>query len=294
MRLIGHLSDESQARIFGDYLLVSGFENTVEHDPPSGWGIWIAEEDRIDTAKSLLEDFRKSPEASRYQEAATGASAIRTGKRRDQARWESKVKGRRTLFRQTLASGLAPLTLVLIVLSVIAYILLHVPGRGHAFLEWLFISGYGPGAVLPEVRSGQVWRLITPIFLHFGILHILFNMLWLRDLGGAIEGRLGTAYLAWLVLALAVGSNLAQYFMGGSPNFGGMSGVVYGLLGYIWIRGKLDPACGFFLHPSTMMMMLLWFGAAFTGVLGNVANWAHAGGLILGMAIGYMEASRSH
>ena len=63
------------------------------------------------------------------------------------------------------------------------------------FLEW--------NTALPEIRHGQLWRLITPIFIHFGPLHIFFNMLWLRDLGSMIEGRQSSWRLALLVLVIA-------------------------------------------------------------------------------------------
>src|SRR5690606_24136644 len=118
-----------------------------------------------------------------------------------------------------------------------------------AFITWL------PG--LPEIRRGEVWRLFTPMFIHFGFLHILFNMLWLRDLGSMIEHRESGLRLLILVLVVSSFSNLAQYTIaipgfpslsGGAPNFGGMSGVVYGLLGYVWIRGKFDPSSGLQLH----------------------------------------------
>jgi GlpG protein len=117
-------------------------------------------------------------------------------------------------------------------------------------------------------------------------------MLWLRDLGAIVEGRHGTWYFALMVLALSAASNLAQYLITGSPKFGGMSGVVYGLLGYVWIRGKFDPLSGLFLHQVTVIFMLIWFAAGFAGVVGNMANWAHAGGLLLGMAWGYISAQQ--
>ena len=119
---------------------------------------------------------------------------------------------------------------------------------------------------LPEILHGQLWRLVTPIFIHFGVLHIFFNMLWLRDLGSMIEGRQSSWLLAVLVLVIAACSNLAQFCFGG-PMFGGMSGVVYGLLGYIWMRGKFDPGSGLYLHPSTVTMMIIWFFACFTPAL---------------------------
>jgi GlpG protein len=122
-----------------------------------------------------------------------------------------------------------------------------------------------------------------------GFIHILFNMLWLYDLGGMIERRLGTLQLLLMVTAIGVASNLAQYFVSG-PRFGGMSGVVYGLLGYIWIRGKLDPGSGFFLHPTIAMMMLIWLLFGYTGAL-NMANTVHTVGLITGLAWGAAAAS---
>ena len=111
------------------------------------------------------------------------------------------------------------------------------------YIQW------DPG--LPEVRRGQVWRLFTPMFLHFDILHILFNMLWLRDLGSMIEARKTSWLLLLLVLVIAGTSNVAQYLVSG-PAFGGMSGVVYGLLGYIWMQGRFNPASRLSLQPQTV------------------------------------------
>jgi len=64
---------------------------------------------------------------------------------------------------------------------------------------------------LVEVRGGEVWRLVTPIFIHFSIFHILFNCMMAYQLGGAIEMNRGSTRLALLVLLTAVPSNLAQF-----------------------------------------------------------------------------------
>jgi GlpG protein len=114
-------------------------------------------------------------------------------------------------------------------------------------------------------------------------------MLWLKDLGTMIEVRQGSLFLGLQVLVIGVISNLAQYFWSG-PNFVGMSGVVYGLLGYIWIRGRFDPASGLSLNQGVVTMMIFWFFLCLTGVVGNVANATHAAGLISGMAWGYLAA----
>jgi GlpG protein len=153
---------------------------------------------------------------------------------------------------------------------------------GH-FLEW--------NTSLPEICHGQIWRLITPIFIHFGTWHILFNLLWLHDLGSMIEGRQSSGRLAVLVLVIGACSNLAQFYYRG-PMFGGMSGVVYGLLGYVWIRGKFDPGSGLYLHPTTVIMMILWFLACFTPLVPNVANAVHTVGFGMGIAWGYLSSLR--
>src|SRR5262249_30186577 len=149
--------------------------------------------------------------------------------------------------------GFGPLTFALITISVIVFFLSRF-GYEPQRVMVLAMTNYSLDDAatvtwdnsLPEIRHGEVWRLITPIFIHFGVLHIVFNMLWLRDLGSMIEGRQSSTYLVLLVVVIAAGSNLGQFYFGHGPAFGGMSGVVYGLLGYIWLRGKFDPASGLF------------------------------------------------
>jgi GlpG protein len=159
-------------------------------------------------------------------------------------------------------------------------------------VDYLAISDLAFPKDLPEVRAGQLWRLLTPIFLHFHILHIFFNMLWLRDLGTIIESISGTLQLLLLVLVTGIISNVAQYFTDWPALFGGMSGVVYALLGYIWIRGKFDLTSGYFLHPSTVMMMILWLVLGYIPHLlpFQMANSAHLAGLASGAAWGYLAA----
>jgi GlpG protein len=138
---------------------------------------------------------------------------------------------------------------------------------------------------LPEVRHGEVWRLITPIFVHFGILHIVFNMLMLKDLGTMIEVRRGGWSLIGMVIGFGIASNLLQYWYNG-PAFGGMSGVLYGLFGYVWMRGRWDPSSGLYLPQQVVMSMMIWFVLCAVNIIPNVANAAHAGGLMAGIIWG--------
>jgi GlpG protein len=133
-----------------------------------------------------------------------------------------------------------------------------------------------------QIVKGQVWRVVTPIFLHFGILHFIFNMFWLRDLGGVLETKHGTLWLAMFIGASAVLSNVAQAIVTG-PYFGGMSGVVYALFGYCWMSGVLRPYDGIVLRREIVILMLAWLVLCFTGLLGPIANTAHLVGLLAGV-----------
>jgi GlpG protein len=133
--------------------------------------------------------------------------------------------------------------------------------------------------------------LITPIFIHFGLQHLLFNMLVLRDLGGIVETCQGSRRLALLVVVFALGSNLGQYVLAG-PFFGGMSGVLYGIFGYIWVRSQCDPGSGLALSPLTVGIMLVWFFLCLYGVVGTVANGAHGVGLVMGIVWGGLPLAK--
>jgi GlpG protein len=294
MRLIGHLAEEKAARTFGDYLYVQKIENHLEFEKADGWGIWINDEDRIEEATNLLAAFRSNSSDPKYLAKAKAAPELRAEAEKGEASYRKKLSDRRHLFRPLDSYGFGPLTFVLIAISVTTFLLSRL-GKDPQPILGLFITDFttsGPfGASLPEIRHGQLWRVITPIFIHFSVLHILFNMLWLRDLGSMIEGRQSTWMLAILVLAIAACSNLGQFLVAG-PVFGGMSGVVYGLLGYIWMRGKFDPGSGLHLQPSTVTMMIIWFFVCFTPIMPHVANAAHAVGLIMGIAWGYLSSLR--
>jgi GlpG protein len=73
--------------------------------------------------------------------------------------------------------------------------------------------------------------------------------------------------------------------------FGGMSGVVYGLLCYMWIQGKFNPAGDLSLNPQIVTFMIAWFFLCLTGLLRvDVANTAHAAGAVVGGVWGYLGA----
>jgi GlpG protein len=279
MRLIGHLKNESSAKTLANYLVSLDIRNLVEADA-EGWAIWVYSEDQIEAGRQALSNYLHDPGDSRFEHASQNAAVVEERKRREKTRFDERV---RTPDRIWVSSAIGPATLTLIVVSVAVTLLANL-NPASPIRQWLAISQTYYG-ILPEVRRGEIWRLLTPIFIHADVLHILFNMLMLRDLGSLVENRQGSKVLLPLVLTIGIGSNLGQYFYSG-PGFEGMSGVVYGLLGYIWLRGQCDPASGLHLAPMTLAVMLIWFFLCLLNVIPHAANVCHAAGLLMGMMIG--------
>lgn len=144
-----------------------------------------------------------------------------------------------------------------------------------------------------SLAAGQWWRLVTPMLVHFGVLHLAMNSLWFWELGRRIEWRQGSAMLFGLTLLYSLVSNLAQYVFGGPAIFGGLSGVLYGLLGHCWLFQRLAPNPYFRLPPGVVGMMLVWLLVCLSGLIGalgfgEIANAAHVGGLVVGCATGVL------
>lgn len=141
--------------------------------------------------------------------------------------------------------------------------------------------------------SGQLWRLLTPMLIHFGILHLAMNSLWYWELGRRIEARQGAVMLLGLTLLFSLAANFAQYLHAGPSLFGGLSGVLYGLLGHCWIFQRLAPTPAYRLPPGVLVMMLVWLLICMTGIFellqfGAIANAAHVGGLLAGCLTGLL------
>jgi GlpG protein len=299
MRSIGEIDNEDQAKRFGDYLLVSGIPCDIEDEEDGTWSIWVHDDDQIEKAEAELSQFNQEPEDPRYKKAKTKAENIRLEEAKaDELAAKRQIDVRTQVFGQE--TGATPyLTYFMIGLCVLAAFFTKVGTAPEANAQWTITEYVMDGSMirwlpgLPEIRSGHLWRVITPIFLHFGFMHIIFNLYWLHYLGGGLEGRLGMFKFALFILFTAALSNIGQYIVEGSPSFGGMSGVNYALFGYIWIRGDRDPSFGIQLDRSTITLLLIWFAICFTGLVGNIANTAHTVGLVAGAAWGWFAAHQN-
>lgn len=321
MRQAGVIANEADARRFVDYLLTLQIEAKAE---PTGdqFAIWIREEADLARGKQELQAFLQNPADARYVDVAKQADALRKQTEARNRAIQRNMVDVRHRWSSPAMRGPRPVTFMLIGISVLVVLITNVGKNMKPIDPYLFMTAISPDGhiptqaeiervmkefpgeniyenpqalarlfnyyddSLPEIRHGQLWRLITPIFIHMSWMHLLFNMWMLFVLGGTIEDRFGSGWFLALVLLTAVISNLTQFAWKG-PIFGGMSGVNYALFGYIWMKSKFDPMSGLYISERDVFLMLVWFVVCFTGWLGPVANGAHAGGLISGAIIGY-------
>jgi GlpG protein len=146
-----------------------------------------------------------------------------------------------------------------------------------------------------NLKTGELWRLWTPMFIHFGWAHLLFNLLWIWEIGRRIELLHKASTILIIAGVSSVVANLTQYWLSGPVLFGGISGVVYAFLGYALVWSYRRPNRSFGLPPGLYIFMLVWLLLGVSGVLdklnfGSVANGAHLGGVIAGAVLGLMAS----
>jgi len=296
MRQIWLFEQANQAQACSDFIASRDIANTLLAGDGDAQELWIREEAELPKARELLQEYLADPLAERFQQAAIKGRRRKKEQEKKARQPSAILDARTTIFNRSSAVSRGAVTLLLIVVCAAIFIFSKL-GEDLFYLRPFLISGT---RVLPDqglvwiplwesLKNGDLWRLFTPMFIHFGLMHIFFNMMWLLDLGSMVEQRRGSIFLIFFIAAISASSNLAQYFFG-NPLFGGMSGVNYGLVGYIWMKGKYDPASGLGLHKNTILMMVGWYLACLVGIIPHVANAAHTAGFAGGIAWGFLTS----
>ncbi|MGY3929174.1 rhomboid family intramembrane serine protease GlpG [Aeromonas simiae] len=269
------LDNARMAQALVDYLGTLGIPCELTQSE-LGVTVWLADEQRLAQAQQEVKRFLAEPTHPRYMEAS----------------WQTGRADARIDYSRGMIDPLTdflhhsgPLTLLMLIACVAIYAL---DAIGLPLFEAL---AFHPD--LTHFVDWQVWRFFTPSLIHLSLLHLVFNLLWWWFLGGQIEQRIGSGKLLTLTLVSAAFSNTAEFLASG-PYFGGLSGVVYALLGYGWLRGRLQPDCGIQMPPALMGFMLLWLALGFTGLLGPIGNLAHLGGLLVGLAQAWLDRRGHH
>jgi GlpG protein len=193
----------------------------------------------------------------------------------------------------------APLTLSLIIACcLMLYLAPLVEANAWTYALMFPDFSYGTrmivlSSVAQNFSISTFLKMISPILLHGGLVHLAFNMMWTWELGKRIERAQSSLSFGCTVVVIAIFSNTIQYLWGGGNNFGGMSGVVYGLFTYIWMWQLVDPKKGMNLPVSLIVFMLLSLAVMTYLGLSMIANAAHMGGFLTGIVYGVLTAALS-
>jgi membrane associated rhomboid family serine protease len=170
---------------------------------------------------------------------------------------------------------------------------------GIAFLAVVATVRWQTGASIEQFTFNdecwwrEPWRLLTPVLFHVNAFHLLFNLYWFWIFGSQIEQAFGSGRTLGINVLLAVGSGIAEVALldGGV----GLSGVVYGQFGLLWVLGRTDSRFRDIVDHQTAQWMIGWFFLCIAMTVAgqwNIGNVAHGSGWILGMLLGWTIAAR--
>ncbi len=172
-----------------------------------------------------------------------------------------------------------PVTTFVIVAAVVVTILYM---SNVTAVHWLFANQ-------TAVWDGQLWRLLTSVFLHDRgtPLHILFNAIMMWRLGKGIENWMGSLRFAGFFIAAGVGSSAAQFLTGVGGI--GLSGVVYAFAGLLFALRNEEEFAAELMPPGLIRLLVIWFFVCIALTHFNwypVANMAHGAGAVIGWLFG--------
>lgn len=229
----------------------------------------LCQHNKLTQAKEEFEQFIKHPYHSKYQQAAWQHG--------ETVNVDSNELTLLATFKESFLAHAGIVTLLVFFFCWLVFLASNLGWAQSIFAQLKFYSHLSVDAFLAEP-----WRIIGPAFFHFSWLHIVFNTMWWWQLGGSIEQTLGKSTLLNLLLISAIASNLGQFLVSGA-NFGGLSGVVYALVGFVWWFGYLAPEKGLSLSKPIIGFLLFWLALGYADLLPvDMANTAHLLGLISG------------
>jgi GlpG protein len=268
MLMITSFANPRVAQAFVDYMQTQGVILTIQHHEHSD--IWLADESQAERVRAELVRFMENPSDPRYLAASWQLGQTSSG-----------LHYRRFPLRAVLQERGGPLTFIVFAACVLVFILMSIIGD-QAVMVWLSWP-FG------EAVQYEVWRYFTHAVMHFSLVHIIFNLFWWWYLGGMVEKRLGSGKLLVITIISALLSGFFQFHLTG-PWFGGLSGVVYALIGYVWLRGERDPQRTVFLPRAlaiftVVVLIAEWFNVSNT----TVSTGAHTAGLLIGLAMALVD-----
>lgn len=265
------LPNPRAAQAFIDYMASRQIELRLTQENSTGFSLWLVNADDLIEAKAELKHFLADPGNAKYQQASWLMAESRT----------AKFHYKSTHFGTMIKAKAGPFTLGVMLLVIIVFLLQNF-GYAQITFQWLHFPATSP-------QSWQVWRWLTHALLHFSAAHLIFNLLWWWQFGGDIEKRLGSGVLVKLFIVSAAVSGLGQYWIDG-VNFGGLSGVVYALAGYLWMMSIRRPDLSLYMPKPLIIFMIIWLLLGYVQPFLSIANTAHLAGLVTGVVFGLLDS----
>lgn len=310
MRRIGGDLTREQAERFGDYLFTRDIHVVTEMASDNSYEVWAKEEDQLQLAREELAQFRSDPEAARYRvdRKANDLRRRKEKEQREKLKLQQQFKPRAV---PVAGAGSSSLVVALVIACAAASLLTNFGSisRGQiARAEGQIpfsIKLYSQLTLVPilvdphdvtqteevhplsGIMRGEVWRLVTPLLLHGGVMHLLFNGIMLFQLGRIVEVFRGPWFMLMLFLIGGIVGMFAQAYapvsLGGSMQVIGASGGVLALFTYLWLRPMVEPTLPFRMPPFNVAIVLGFVVLCMIpGFMPNVANIAHLGGMAVG------------
>ncbi|NOI16249.1 rhomboid family intramembrane serine protease GlpG [Vibrio hepatarius] len=268
------LANPRMAQAFIDYMASRHIDIQMMPEGGGQFALWLSDEQHQVEVEAELKHFLANPTATKYQAASWDMADTRT----------SQFSYRSPSMLAMVKAKAGVFTLAVMAVCAVIFILLQI-GAGDAVFNLLHFPAFAS-------QEWQLWRWVSHSVLHFSVMHIAFNLLWWWQLGGDIEQRLGTGKLVQLFVVSAALSGAGQFWVEGA-NFGGLSGVVYALVGYLWMLGYKAPQIGLSMPKPIIGFMLVWLVLGFLQPFMAIANTAHLVGLLSGVVMGLLDASKA-
>lgn len=189
--------------------------------------------------------------------------------------------------QEAIAAPSFPITNVLIGLNALVFAVMVL--RGVSPLNPTPLQAVTFGADFgPLTLNGQWWRLLTSMFVHFGIIHIGLNMWCLWNLGRAAEQLMGRVSYVLAYFVSGIFSSIASVYWHPMAASAGASGAIFGMAGVLVTYVKLNKVPAHMTINKKMLSSLGTFIAynLLFGALPGISNAAHIGGLVMGLAMG--------
>lgn len=268
------LNNARVAQAFIDYMASRHISIQMSPEGEGRVALWLIDAQHQVETEAELNRFLSEPNHKRYQAASWDVAETR----------KSQFHYHTPSFLSMIKAKAGPVTLSIMLLCVAIFALQQL-----GFNQQIFQMLHFPAL---DGQQWQLWRWLSHAVLHFSVMHIAFNILWWWQLGGDIEKKLGGLKLLQIFAISSALSGAGQYWVEGA-NFGGLSGVVYALVGYLWVVSTKAPQLGLTMPRQIVGFMLVWLVLGYMQPFMAIANTAHLAGLIAGVGIGWIDSMKS-